>query len=133
MAPLESLRVLVVDDEEEFTSTLVERLQLRAIDAEGVTRGSHALAMLEDKQFDIVLLDVKMPGIGGLEVIKRVKRDYPKTEVILLTGHGSDEAAEEGIREGALEYLMKPVDIEYLLRLFQRVADNLGDSANDRR
>jgi DNA-binding NtrC family response regulator len=132
MASLESLRVLVVDDEEEFTSTLVERLQLRGIGAEGVTRGAHALAMLEDKSFDVVLLDVKMPGIGGLEVIKRVKRDYPKTEVILLTGHGSAEAAEEGLRAGALEYLMKPVDIEYLLGLFRRVADGLGDRASER-
>ena len=127
MASLESLRVLVVDDEEEFTSTLVERLELRAINAEGVTRGAHALAMLEDKAFDIILLDVKMPGIGGLELIKRIKRDYPKTEVIILTGHGSAESADEGIQAGALEYVMKPVNIDYLLRLFEKVASRLGD------
>lgn len=127
MASLESLRVLVVDDEEEFTSTLVERLLLRGIDAEGVTRGAHALAMLEDKAFDIVLLDVKMPGIGGLELVKRIKRDYPKTEVIILTGHGSAESAEEGIRAGALEYIMKPVNIDYLLRLFEKIAGDLED------
>ncbi len=122
MASVESLSVLVVDDEEEFLSTLVERLQLRAMDAEGVTRGAHALSMLEDKAFDVVLLDVKMPGIGGLELVKRIKRDYPKTEVILLTGHGSAESAEEGIRAGAMEYVMKPVNIEYLLGLFEKVA-----------
>jgi len=114
--------VLVVDDEEEFVTTLVERLQLRAIDAEGATRGAEALEMLQKKEFDIILLDVKMPGIGGLEVIRRIKAAHPKTEVILLTGHSSEEAIEEGKNAGALEYLMKPVDIEDLIRLFKRAS-----------
>jgi len=117
---MESYRVLVVDDEEEFVSTLVERLQLRAIDAEGVTRGADALELLQKREFDIILLDVKMPGIGGLEVIRRIKAAHPKTEVILLTGHSSVEAVQEGMNAGALEYLMKPVDIEDLIRLFRK-------------
>jgi YesN/AraC family two-component response regulator len=119
---MESYRVLVVDDEEEFVSTLVERLELRAIDAEGVTRGADALELLQKREFDIILLDVKMPGIGGLEVIRRIKAAHPKTEVILLTGHSSAEAVEEGMNAGALEYLMKPVDIEDLIRLFKKAS-----------
>jgi DNA-binding NtrC family response regulator len=119
---MECLRVLVVDDEEEFVSTLVERMQLRAIDAEGVTRGADALELLTKREFDVILLDVKMPGIGGLEVIKRIKRDHPQTQVILLTGHGSAEAVQEGMGAGAFEYLMKPVDIEDLIRLCKKAA-----------
>ena len=119
---MESYRVLVVDDEEEFVSTLVERLQLRAIDAEGVTRGADALVLLQKREFDIILLDVKMPGIGGLEVIRMIKASHPKTEVILLTGHSSAEAIEQGMNAGALEYLMKPVDIEDLIRLFKKAS-----------
>jgi two-component system OmpR family response regulator len=124
---MESYRVLVVDDEEEFVSTLVERLQLRAIDAEGVTRGAEALELLKEREFDIILLDVKMPGLGGLEVIRRIKAVHPKTEVILLTGHSSAEAVEEGMNAGALEYLMKPVDIEDLIRLFKRASGDRKD------
>ena len=119
---MESLRLLVVDDEEEFVSTLVERLELRAIDAEGVTRGADALEMLQKREFDVILLDVKMPGIGGLEVIKRIKRDHPKTQVILLTGHSSAEAVQEGMAAGAFEYLMKPVDLEDLIHLCKKAA-----------
>jgi two-component system OmpR family response regulator len=119
---MESLRVLVVDDEEEFVSTLVERLELRAIDAEGVTRGVDALELLREREFDVILLDVKMPGIGGLEVIRRIKQDHPKTQVILLTGHGSVESHQEGMSAGAFEYVMKPVDIEDLIRLCKRAA-----------
>ena len=113
---MESLRVLVVDDEVEFVSTLVERLQLRAIAAEGVTRGGDALAALEHSEFDVILLDVRMPGIGGLEVIRKIKRDHQETQVIMLTGHGSEKHEVEARKLGAFEYLQKPVDIETLMK-----------------
>ena len=110
-----ALRVLIVDDETELVSALKERLILRGFEAEGVTSGSDALAFLEDHECDVVLLDVKMPGLGGLEVIRRIKSLRPKLEVILLTGHGSVRSVEEGMALGAFDYLMKPVKIAELV------------------
>ena len=114
---MESLRVLIVDDEEELVSALEERLNLRGFLAKGVTTGEEALAHLESVPCDIVLLDVKMPGLGGLEVIQRIKTEHPRVEVILLTGHGSQYSVEEGMELGAFDYLMKPVKISTLLQV----------------
>jgi DNA-binding NtrC family response regulator len=114
---MEGLRVLIVDDEEELVSALVERLKLRGFLAQGVTDGSAALAFLEEKPCDVVLLDVKMPGLGGLEVIRRIKAKDPHMEVILLTGHGSVKNVEDGMALGAFDYLMKPVKIDNLVRI----------------
>jgi DNA-binding NtrC family response regulator len=112
----ETLRVLIVDDEEELVSALEERLRLRGFQARGVTTGVDALAFLEREPCDVVLLDVKMPGLGGIEVIRRIKEARPDLEVILLTGHGSMVSVEEGMGAGAFEYLMKPVKIDDLAR-----------------
>ncbi len=120
---MEGLRVLIVDDEEELVSALEERLNLRGFDAKGVTTGRDALAYLEDAQCDAVLLDVKMPGIGGLEIIKRIKAERPKLEVILLSGHGSAQDVEKGMALGAFDYMMKPVDIDVLVRTLLSAAD----------
>lgn len=114
---MEGLRVLIVDDEEELVSALVERLLLRGFQARGVIRGEDALSFLEDEECDVVLLDVKMPGLGGLEVIRRIKADHPGLEVVLLTGHGSVKSVEEGMALGAFDYLMKPVKIDNLVRV----------------
>jgi DNA-binding NtrC family response regulator len=114
---MEGLRVLIVDDEEELVSALVERLKLRGFLAQGVTDGSAALAYLEEEPCDVVLLDVKMPGLGGLEVIRRIKAKDPHLEVILLTGHGSVKNVEDGMALGAFDYLMKPVKIDNLVRI----------------
>ena len=114
---MEGLRVLIVDDEEELVSALVERLKLRGFVAHGVTDGSSALAFLEKEPCDVVLLDVKMPGLGGLEVIRRIKAEDPHMEVILLTGHGSVKSVEDGMALGAFDYLMKPVKIDNLVRI----------------
>lgn len=119
---MDVLRVLIVDDEDELTSALVERLNLRGFQAEGVTTGAEALAYLADSPCDVVLLDVKMPGLGGLEVIKRIKAERPKLEVILLTGHGSTQDAEKGMELGAFDYLMKPLKIEELVRILRAAA-----------
>jgi DNA-binding NtrC family response regulator len=119
---MKPMRVLVVDDEFDFVTALVERLQLRSIEAEGVMRGSDALQLIGEKEFDIVLLDVKMPGLSGLEVIKRIKQDHPNMHVIMLTGHGSAEVAEEGMTAGAFDYLMKPVDIDKLVSIFKKAS-----------
>ena len=114
MAPL---RVLIVDDEAELVSALVERLNLRGFQARGVTAGDKALEILREEPCDVVLLDVKMPGLGGLEVIRGIKEEHPSLEVILLTGHGSVKDVEEGMALGAFDYLMKPVKIDRLVEI----------------
>ena len=122
-----ALRVLIVDDEDELVSALVERLNLRGFRAKGVTTGEEALAYLADAPCDVVLLDVKMPGLGGLEVIKRIKEDQPGLEVILLTGHSSAQDAEKGTMLGAFDYLMKPVKIDDLVRILISAGARVGE------
>jgi two-component system OmpR family response regulator len=128
---MEGLRVLIVDDEEELVSALVERLNLRGFRAHGVTNGSAALAFLGAEACDVVLLDVKMPGLGGLEVIRRIKTNDPHLEVILLTGHGSVKSVEEGMALGAFDYLMKPVKIDNLVRILAAAGAKSGGTAPD--
>lgn len=117
-----ALRVLFVDDEEDLVSTVVERLELRGIEATGAVSGEQALRLIGRQPFDVVLLDVRMPGLGGLEVIKRIKGTHPDLEVILLSGHGAREDVETGRRLGAFDYLQKPVDLEDVIAILQRAA-----------
>ncbi len=112
---MEQFSVLLVDDEEDFLRTILKRLAKRGINAEGANRGEQALAMLTENPRDVVVLDVKMPGMDGIEVLKRIKTSWPTTEVIMLTGHASIDAAVEGMGCGAFDYLMKPADLEDLL------------------
>ena len=114
---MEPIRVLIVDDEDELVSALEQRLNLRGFEAKGVTTGAEALAYLAERPCDVVLLDVKMPGIGGLELIKKIKEKRPDLQVILLTGWSSAEDAEKGKRLGAYDYLMKPVKIDDLVKV----------------
>jgi DNA-binding NtrC family response regulator len=116
---MDGLRVLIVDDEAELVSALEERLALRGFRARGVTTGADALAFLDSEPCDVVLLDVRMPGLGGLEVIRRIKEARPTLEVILLTGHGSAVSVEEGMEAGAFDYLMKPVKIDDLAHILR--------------
>ena len=102
---MDGIRVLFVDDEEELVGAVVERLELRNIEATGATSGEQALALLEERPFDVVVLDVRMPGLGGLDVIRRIKSSYPGLEVVLLSGHGSSEDVNEGLRLGDIDYL----------------------------
>jgi DNA-binding response OmpR family regulator len=111
----EELRVLVIDDEEELVSTVVERMALRKIEAYGAFTATEALKRLQEKQINVVVLDVKMPGMDGLELLKKIKKMYPDIQVILLTGRGSEKESEIGIAEGAFDYLIKPIDIEELI------------------
>ncbi len=111
-----TFRVLVVDDETDFLETIVNRLLKRKIDATGVPGGEAALALMKEKNFDVVLLDIKMPGgMDGIEVLKESKKIQPLTEVILLTGHASVETSIEGMNSGAFDYLIKPVKFAELL------------------
>lgn len=111
---MEPVSVLIVDDEEELVSALTERLELRGFVAAGATSGEEALAKLEAGSWDVVVVDIRMPGLGGLELTRRIRVEHPRTAVVLLTGRTSVEDAETGLSAGAFEYLAKPVAIETL-------------------
>lgn len=109
--------VLVVDDEEDFVETLVSRLRKREIDAIGVRSGEEALEHIKNKEFDVVIMDIKMPGgMDGIETMRNIKKECPLTEIILLTGHASIETSVEGMKFGAFDYILKPVKLEDLLQ-----------------
>jgi len=113
---MESFRILVVDDELDFTETIVNRLKKRHLQAEGVGSGEAAISSLSQGAFDVVLLDIKMPGgMDGIDVLREIKRVQPEAEVILLTGHASIETSIEGMKLGAFDYLLKPIRFDELL------------------
>ena len=121
---MDSLKVLVVDDEEDFLDTLVTRLEKRTINTAGVRSGEEAVELMEKKLFDVVLLDVKMPGgMDGIETLRRIKQIQPLVEVILLTGHASVETSIEGMKLGAFDYLLKPVKLEEILTKMAQAFD----------
>ena len=119
---MEPLRVLIVDDEQELVTTLVERLDIRGITAVGANNGAEGLEKLATQDFDVVLLDLKMPGMDGLEVIRHMHLKKPDQRIILLTGHGDAENTERGKQAGAYDCLAKPVSIEILLGLLKKAA-----------
>jgi DNA-binding NtrC family response regulator len=114
------VNVLLVDDEVEFASTLAERLQIRGYEAKAVFCAEEALDKVRSAPPDVVLLDLKMPGMNGVEVLKRIKKISPSTEVILLTGHGSEQCAAEWAADGAADYAIKPSEIETLVAKIDR-------------
>lgn len=113
---MKEMKVLLVDDEQKFVEALSERLQMRDLENETVYDGEEALNFVDDKEPDVMVLDLKMPGIDGMEVLRRVKKKFPDIRVIILTGHGTDRDEEESRRIGVFDYLKKPVDIELLVR-----------------
>ena len=114
--PMDYFRALVVDDEQDFLETLVNRLQKRNIDTAGARSGEEALEIMKKKLFDVVILDVKMPGgMDGIETLREMKKIQPLAEVLLLTGHASVETSIEGMKLGAFDYLLKPIKIEDLM------------------
>ena len=123
---MRNIRILVVDDESPFLEAIVERLQLRNFQANGVSSGEDAIALLRRESFDMVLLDVKMPSSSGLTVIKNIKNEWPDQQVVLITGHGSSQDAEKGIELGAFKYLMKPVNIDDLTEILQTASTQKG-------
>lgn len=112
---MKDIKVLLVDDEIEFVTTLAERLEMRDITTIVANDGASALRLIDKERPPVVVLDVMMPGISGLDVLKRIREDYPETKVILLTGRGSTKDGIEGMKLGAFDYLMKPVMIEGLI------------------
>ena len=122
---MEKLHVLLVDDEQEFITALSERLQIRGIDARLAFDGEQALRLVQDQQPDIMVLDLKMPGIDGMEVLRRVVRSYPRIRVVMLTGHGSEKDREEAVRIGAYAYLQKPVQLDQLMEVIKRAGSEI--------
>jgi DNA-binding NtrC family response regulator len=116
---VDTFNVLLVDDEVEFLETLVKRLKKRNLAVTGVNSGEKALEALTQTPVDVVVLDVKMPGMDGVSTLKEIKKRSPLVEVIMLTGHASMEVAIEGMEMGAFDYLMKPMDIDELLYKLQ--------------
>jgi len=110
----ELIKVLIADDEVEFATTLKTRLNLRNYQAEAVHSGSEALAALEKNKPDVLILDLQMPDLSGLEVLAKVQQRFDGVQVIILTGHGSFEAGKEGMERGAYDYIMKPVELRLL-------------------
>lgn len=110
------LNLLLVDDETEFVSTLAERLELRGMGVRIASDGEAALPMVDDDPPDIIVLDLMMPGIGGMETLKRIKASHPDIPVILLTGRGSTKEGIEGMKQGAFDYMMKPINLDQLLQ-----------------
>jgi DNA-binding NtrC family response regulator len=108
-------RVLLVDDEENFLEVLSQRLGTRGINAETSTSGEEALVKIKNKNFDAIVLDVMMPGIGGIETLKRIRKENPELQIIMLTGQGSVDKAVEAMKEGAIDFLEKPADLNTLL------------------
>jgi DNA-binding NtrC family response regulator len=107
--------VLLVDDEKEFLETLVKRLVKRKIKVTGVTNGEDALKFIMETTPDVVVLDVKMQGMDGIQTLREIKKLKPLVEVIMLTGHANLEVAVEGMEMGAFDYLMKPTGVDELL------------------
>ena len=115
--------VLLVDDEEEFLATLAKRLELRGMNVITVTRGQEAVTMVDAHGFDLVVIDLSMPGIDGLETMKRIKAKQPDTEIIILTGQGSIRAGIEAMKMGAEDFLQKPVNLADLIEKISEAKD----------
>lgn len=113
--PTNMIRVLIVDDEDDFRDTIVKRLKARKLAAEGAASGILALETLKEKDFDVIVLDVKMPEMDGIETLRHIKKMKPEIEVIMLTGHASVEFGLKGMQLGAFDYVMKPAMLNELL------------------
>ncbi len=121
------VNILVVDDEQDFLETLVKRLSKRNFSVRGAESGEQALEMLGQEAADVVLLDVRMPGMDGMQVLGEIKRRYPHTQVIILTGHASVESARDGISMGAFDYLMKPSTLDEIMVKIQEAHQARAD------
>jgi CheY-like chemotaxis protein len=118
-------RVLLVDDEREFVQTLSERLQLRDMGSAVAYDGESALTLVKDDEPEVMIIDLKMPGIDGMEILRQVKATRPEIEVIVLTGHGSENDRQQCMQLGAFAYLQKPVDIDELSTTLKKAHEKI--------
>ena len=121
------ISVLLVDDEKDFVESLAERLQLRDFNVATALSGDEAIKLVEENDFDVIVLDVRMPGKDGVETLKEIKNIEQLSQVIMLTGHATVKTAIEGMKNGAFDYLMKPTDTDELIEMinnaYQLVAE----------
>ena len=120
-AALQGIRVLLIDDEAEFVNTLAERLELRGLVPQVAETGPHGLALLQEGEFQVVLLDMMLPGMRGTDVLRKIRATHQTLPVILLTGNANAKDGIAGMKEGASAYLTKPVDLNELLRVVQEM------------
>ena len=120
-------RLLLVDDEEQFVEALSERLAIRDYDVTTSLTGENAIEKITNYNFDVVILDVRLPGIDGSQVLREIKSLKPLTEVIMLTGHGTVEMAIEGMKLGAFYFLMKPCETEDLTAKIDKAHDRKAE------
>jgi len=125
---MKKMKILLVDDEKEFVETLSERMEMRDLESDIALNGEEALQMVEDEAPDVMVLDLKMPGIDGMEVLRKVRKAYPDVQVIMLTGHGSEKDEEEARRLGAFEYLQKPTGVDKIVQTIKRAFKKFDDS-----
>ena len=116
----DGIKLLIVDDEIKFLNSIAKRLEMRDFDVTKATNGQEALEIAGREKFDLVLLDLKMPGLNGKQVLEILKREHKFLEVIIITGHGSLDSAVECTRLGAFDYLPKPYELESLLEKLQK-------------
>jgi DNA-binding NtrC family response regulator len=115
--------VLLVDDEAPFVETMTKRLTKRKLEVKTASNGTDALkALAKDPNIEVVILDVKMPGMDGIETLTKIKKRHPLVEVIMLTGHATVETAIDGMKLGALDYLMKPCEMDLLMAKVEEAA-----------
>lgn len=114
------IKLLLVDDEKDFIESLAERLQLRDFDVKTALNGDDAIKLVNENEFDIIILDVKMPGKSGIDTLKEIKNINQLSQVIMLTGHATVESAIQGMKLGAYDYIMKPTDAEELIKLINK-------------
>jgi len=114
-AGAEPVRLLLVDDEVGYLEVLSKRLSRRGFEVTAARSGAEAIRALRDRDFDLAVVDLKMEDIDGIELLKILRQMLPVLKVIMLTGHGSERAARDGLSQGAFDYLMKPVDLELLV------------------
>jgi two-component system response regulator CpxR len=124
--PPEKEKVLLVDDEKEFVETLSERLCTRGFNTSTALSGEEALSVFNDVPAEAVVLDLKMPGMDGLEVLRRIKSRHPDVEIIMLTGHGSDKERQTAMDLGAFAYFTKPQDIDVLAAAIRQALESAG-------
>ena len=125
--------VLVIDDEEDFLNSLVMRIELRGFNVHGVLSGTEAIEFLAENpgEVDVVLLDIKMPGMDGIETLRQIRGRFPETQVIVVTGHASQEFSRLGRELGAFDYLIKPIRLEVILERIEAACDQTRNhSAN---
>jgi DNA-binding NtrC family response regulator len=123
---LSSIKLLLVDDEVGYLEVLSKRLTRRGFKVTTATSGSEAIRALRNWDFDVAVVDLKMEDMDGIEVLKVFKHMEPSVQVIILTGHGSERAARDGIDEGAFDYLLKPIEIDQLISRVRAAVESVN-------